>query len=506
MQPLIWYARRLSRMSVPEIAHRIGRAGRVRLERRGLLAALQPPLPDIPDHPGPATFVHVAGIDSRPYERAAERLIAGESFVFAKKLDFAGRRPDWNRDPLTGIAAPLIFGKALDYRDERLVGNIKYLWEPNRHLELVTLAQAYALTDDDRYLGEVGRWLESWLAECPYPKGANWASSLEAGIRLINWSLAWQLIGRGDSRLFSGERGAALRERWLQSVYQHVHFIRHYYSLHSSANNHLIGEAAGLFVATCTWPYWECFEEWGEEAKRLLVEAARTQNHPDGVNREQALAYQQYVLDFFILSGLAGRLAHLRVARLEPALVADRRPHDQRDGSERHHAQDRFRDEEHDADEDDVDHGAHQLVGADVEEALELVDVVVEDREQPTGRLVLEPGQLQALDVLVGVHAGLVLDRLGQVAPEQLGDEVGDRLDDPHADVDRGEDEQLVEPVLDPEDPRDDRLLGPHDHVDCGADQELGHDVGKLVEHAEGHGRDDGPPMPAGVAPQPHQR
>ena len=31
------------------------------------------------------------------------------------------------------------------------------------------------------------------------------------------------------------------------------------------------------------------------------------QNAPDGVNREQAISYQQFVLDFLLLAGLAGR-------------------------------------------------------------------------------------------------------------------------------------------------------------------------------------------------------
>jgi len=38
-----------------------------------------------------------------------------------------GFPPRWNRDPRTGTQAPLIFGKALDYRNEQLVGDIKYL-------------------------------------------------------------------------------------------------------------------------------------------------------------------------------------------------------------------------------------------------------------------------------------------------------------------------------------------------------------------------------------------
>ncbi len=208
---------------------------------------------------------------------------------------------------MSGREAPLRFGKRIDYRNEGQVGNIKYLWEPNRHLELVTLAQAFRQTGHDRYLRGIGDRLKSWLDQCPYPKGVNWASSLELAIRLINWSITWQLIGEDQSPLFAGESGSNLRQRWIQSVYQHAHFIRSYYSRYSSANNHLIGEAAGVFIASRTWPYWREIEKWGGQARQILIEEATSQTHADGVNREQAMAYQQFVLDFLVLAALAGR-------------------------------------------------------------------------------------------------------------------------------------------------------------------------------------------------------
>ena len=36
----------------------------------------------------------------------------------------------------------------------------------------------------------------------------------------------------------------------------------------SSANNHLIGEAAGVYVAASTWPLWPQMREWGEALPR----------------------------------------------------------------------------------------------------------------------------------------------------------------------------------------------------------------------------------------------
>ncbi|MFQ6024098.1 MAG: alginate lyase family protein, partial [Acidiferrobacterales bacterium] len=130
----------------------------------------------------------------------------------------------------------------------------------------------------------------------------------ELGIRLINWSFTWYLIGGIDSPLFTDSKGGAFRDRWLTSIYQHAHFIHGHFSRYSSANNHLIGESAGLFVAAITWPVWEDSTKWQKVATKQLVREALLQNAPDGVNREQAISYQQFVLDFLLIAALVGRI------------------------------------------------------------------------------------------------------------------------------------------------------------------------------------------------------
>jgi len=250
---------------------------------------------------------HTARVDPAPYIEAAERIAAGRLDVFALRDLEVGTPPLWNRDPKSGVEAPCSFGKLLDYRNPQLVGDIKYLWEPNRHLHLVTLAQAYVLKHDPLYLQVIRQHLESWLDTCPYPLGANWSSALEVAIRLINWSVTWQLLEGVHSPLFDHEQGSRLRRRWLDSVYQHAEFVRGYFSLYSSANNHLIGEAAGLFIAALTWPHWHKARVWQATAQKILEDEAQRQNAPDGVNREQAVAYHHFVLDLLLLCLLAGK-------------------------------------------------------------------------------------------------------------------------------------------------------------------------------------------------------
>ena len=295
-------------MSPAEIPHRAWRALAAQAGRLGLRdrAGMPPPalgtaaarwLPQPPN------------LDPAPYLAAAERIAAGRLDVLALADCDVGELPRWNRDPKTGIEAPMCFGTAIDYRDPGCVGDIKYLWEPNRHLHLVTLAQAFALGGGKRHAAVLRRHLDSWFAACPHRMGPNWTSALEAAIRLINWAIAWQLLGGMRSAIFGGSAGVAFRGRWLRSVHQHARFVRGHFSLHSSANNHLIGEAAGLLVAGVTWPYWPEARDWRGMAAAILARETLLQNAPDGVNLEQAVSYQQFELDLLLLALLAGRAA-----------------------------------------------------------------------------------------------------------------------------------------------------------------------------------------------------
>ncbi len=311
-------------MTPAEIGHRVVKAAAIQAERWGFVRCIVP-APDL-SREAPA-WIHVdAGVDPAPYVAAAERIAAGHLDVFALEDEPVGVPPRWNRDPKSGIEVPLAFGKQLDYRDPARVGDIKYLWEPNRHLQLVTLAQAFALTGEARHGDALREQLESWFIACPFRMGPNWSSALEAGLRLANWALAWQLVGGASSSLFEGEDGRAFRQRWLVSVYQHAEFVSGHFSLHSSANNHLVGEACGLFCAALAWPYWERSRVWLGQSQEILEREALLQNAPDGVNREQSVSYQQFTVDLLLIPLLAARangfdLSHAYAARIEAMLV-----------------------------------------------------------------------------------------------------------------------------------------------------------------------------------------
>ena len=302
---LAWYANRLRCMTAAEIAYRFRNALRIRA--LSVCRARPAPAPHPENsHTGARWFAEgeqaTAALCS-----AADRILSGTFDVLSLGAAQLGLPPDWLRDPKTKVRAPLQFGLTMDITNQAAVGDIKYLWEPSRHRELVVVAQAYQASGDRRYLDALAALLGSWIEQNPHPIGPHWSSSLEAGIRLINWSLTWHLLGADDPEGALLRQHAEVHRRWIDSIYWHLYFVSHHLSAHSSANNHLIGELAGLFVGLSTWPRWASLNRRLDDVRQRVQREALLQNTGDGVNREQATSYQQFVFDFLLIAGLCAR-------------------------------------------------------------------------------------------------------------------------------------------------------------------------------------------------------
>ena len=174
-------------------------------------------------------------------ENKLQKMVQGELDLFSYDALFVGVPVDWHRNPLTGQMSPQAYGKGIDYRDDEQVGDIKVLWELGRHQHLVSLAVAYAISGDEKYLRSVVDQIDGWTETNPFGIGIHWCSSLEVGLRLISWAVVHSLLVlAGHQRGLFGV--VSDPDRLGLAIYQQAWFIRHYLSRYSSANNHLIGE------------------------------------------------------------------------------------------------------------------------------------------------------------------------------------------------------------------------------------------------------------------------
>lgn len=232
--------------------------------------------------------------------KKADKICNGSIDIFAAENVNIKEGIDYHKDYKSGLVTPSnIYGKNIDYRDSTNYGDIKYIWEINRHLETTQLALAYHMTGEAKYLKKLEDFFRSWIEQNPFMLGVNWCSSLENAIRLINWAISWQLVKKDLDKSVSA--------KLMDSVFRHCWFISRNHSRFSSSNNHLIGEAAGLYIASVLFPQTNKSVLWRKNAKKILEEECIRQHHPDGVNKEQAICYQQFVFDFLFLSFTVGR-------------------------------------------------------------------------------------------------------------------------------------------------------------------------------------------------------
>jgi hypothetical protein len=273
----------------------------------------------------------------------ADRLLDGHAEFFGvPRGDMAD--PDWSYDPRTGRRAPSGHAFDVPYRDEESVGDIKQIWEPSRHQHLTRLATAYALTGDARYAERVAAQLRSWWAANPPLRGVHWVSGIELGIRLLSWVWIRRLLDGwpGAAGLFE-ENPEAVRQVW-----HHQRWLAAFPSRGSSANNHVIAEAAGQFAAACAFDWFPASARWRAEALRSLERHLRANTFPSGLNRELATEYHGLVLELG-LAALAEadaarvpvpasvRLVLLRMTDALAAVVDDRlRPPRQGDADDGH--------------------------------------------------------------------------------------------------------------------------------------------------------------------------
>lgn len=193
------------------------------------------------------------------------------------------------------------------------------------------LAAAYAVTGDERYAERVAEHLRSWWAANAPLRGVHWVSGIELGIRLLSWVWIRRLLDGwpGAAALFEDNPAA------LEQIWHHQRWLAAFPSRGSSANNHVVAEAAGQLAAACAFGWFPESARWRDDALRSLERHLRGNTFLSGLNRELATEYHGLVLELGLAAvaeaDAAGvpvpatvRLVLLRMTDALAAVVDDR--------------------------------------------------------------------------------------------------------------------------------------------------------------------------------------
>lgn len=283
---LTWYIKRLRAMSMGEIGWRFEQKILSSRERKGFSTRVAVYELDAFGE-APSADLSRLGLNytNSKYSSGNEiELLGGFSYKnFRKRWHAAFQSPvDW----------PFRYSTEYSFGAEDVPGDIRTNWELNRHCQFVVLAKSFYVTNNQAYLAELSDLFIDWNDHNPFMWGPEWSSPMEESIRLINWLFAAAFLEASEDA-----DAAELRKRLCVGAWCMAAHVRKHYSRYSSANNHTIVEAAGVAVASVVFDQ----RNWLEEALALLELEVALQTHSDGVNKEQALHYELFVIEALCL-------------------------------------------------------------------------------------------------------------------------------------------------------------------------------------------------------------
>jgi hypothetical protein len=284
---LSWYLARLRAMNQREVFGHLRRKWRQRLDQKGF--------PPVHHFGTPTSFPSFKPLDECPSELRAglevetQEILAGSWKAFGwldLKVDMP---PQWHTDYLAKVdCATKDLAFRLNHRNLPAGADVKLIWELSRWHPLTRLCMAAHLLDQPENAYAALRLLEHWVHANPPFRGWNWTSALESGMRLIQFTWIEALV----------HRFAGMHHLVAKILPVHCYFTWRYRSFGSSANNHLLGELAGLAVSMARWPALSRWSTDPASLHRLFEREILAQFSPDGGNKEQALNYQLFSWEF----------------------------------------------------------------------------------------------------------------------------------------------------------------------------------------------------------------
>ncbi len=218
------------------------------------------------------------------------------------KLNFANKH--WNKNTDIHLLKgpdnemwPDVFSYNLDYKQKDHLGDARTNWEKNRHFDWVLLAKAYYVTRDEKFFNELYNKVITWCETNPFLHGISWTSAMEFAIRSINWIYATAFLEKVDAHICQDERHVLLIRLLKNGIINITDYLTMHYSRYSSANNHLLVEAAAIGIAGYVFNN----ASWQALALNILTEELPKQNYTDGVNKELSLHYQTFGMEAYLL-------------------------------------------------------------------------------------------------------------------------------------------------------------------------------------------------------------
>ncbi len=182
--------------------------------------------------------------------------------------------------------------------------DIKVPWELARMQHLPQFAFAYGLSRcgqtgfalPEIYVREFRNQVLDFMATNPPRFGVNWACTMDVGIRVANWLVAYDLF-----RSYGIAFDDAFEAEFRRSVYEHGNHITHNLEwAQDGRGNHYLADIVGLLFVAAFLPTTKETAAWLAFAIRELVREVEYQFTPEGSNFEGSTSYHRLAAEMVV--------------------------------------------------------------------------------------------------------------------------------------------------------------------------------------------------------------
>ena len=181
--------------------------------------------------------------------------------------------------------------------------DVKVPWELARMQHLPMLARAFRIVETserDVYVREFRNEILDFIATNPPQFGVNWRCTMDVGIRVANWLVAYDFF-----KTFGASFDDDFERVLAASIYDHGrHIIRNLEYSPNLRSNHYLSDIAGLLFAALHLPASDETDVWLAFALQELVSEMAHEFHEDGSNFEGSTSYHRLSTELMLYSAL----------------------------------------------------------------------------------------------------------------------------------------------------------------------------------------------------------
>lgn len=230
-------------------------------------------------------YAKTAEYCKREWPELCEKVISIADDVCKNKFIF-----DMHWD-LERVDEPTVFENEIDWFYKRN-NDPEFLFQLNRHHFFISLANAYWLTGDEKYVKKLKALMLHWIETVPFSNhnALHPWRSLEIGFRGEYWTLAINIVK--DCPLIDG----VFLKKYHESLGLHAEKLIEFHSVNNNLSNWGVIQDHGLFDIGIELQN----EEYIGTALSRLYRQADIQVMADGVHWEQSCLYHNEVLKCFL--------------------------------------------------------------------------------------------------------------------------------------------------------------------------------------------------------------